>query len=85
MQISCKESNSVGVCKALLNLLRGTKTRKKKDKIIFNIKSSQEHAQGLILIKKKSEGLGQAISQMQHAKWTQVFQEENKMRTSSLL
>lgn len=52
MQISCKESKSDGVCKTLFKLLRGTKSRKKRDQIIFNIKSSQEHAQGVILIKK---------------------------------
>ena len=85
MQISCKEPKSDGVCKALLKLLRGTRVRGKKGKIIFNTKSSQEYAQGLAPMKKKNQSLGQAISQMQHAKWTQVLQEGNKMRTSPLL
>lgn len=88
MQLSYKEPKGDGVCKALLKLLRGTRTSKKKiEKIIFNIKSSQEHAQGLIPIKKENqtESLGQAISRTQRAKGTQVLQEENKMRTSPLL
>lgn len=86
MQISCKESKSDGVCEAPLiaQIKSGTKSRKKKPKMIFNIKSSQEHAQGFILIK-KNQRLGQAISQMQHAKRTQVFKKENKMGTSPLL